>query len=128
MMDREEIVRRRRRLLCLGAGGLLVGMLYCILAFRGIGIPCLFYRVTGWQCPGCGNSRAALALLQLDPVAALGYNPLFPLEFFYLGWVLLHCCVRYLRGGTFGYKSRWIWLDWIILGLVLLWGPVRNLI
>ena len=107
---------------------LVLGGLYCILARRGIGIPCIFYTITGLQCPGCGNSRAALALLRLDIAEALGYNLLFPLEFFYILWVLFQCSRAYLSKGSFSYKPRWLWLDIGILALVALWGVVRNLI
>ena len=125
-MNRNEMVRRWRRVLLTGLAVLGLGAIYCGLALRGIGIPCLFHRVTGWQCPGCGNSRAVLALLRLDLGAALEYNLLFPLEFLYLGWVLFCCCRSYLRGGRFAYQPRRVWMDAGILCLVLIWGVVRN--
>ena len=37
---------------------------------------CVFHAVTGLPCPGCGTTRAALALLGGDPLAAFGFNPL----------------------------------------------------
>jgi len=40
---------------------------------------------TGWPCPSCGSTRAMLALSDLDPLAALGFNPLVTLSF--LGFV-----------------------------------------
>ena len=125
-MDDREKSRRWRSVLVLAALVALAGGIYCVLALRGLGIPCLFHRITGWQCPGCGNSRAALALLRLDLGAALGYNPLFPLEFGYLGWVILCCCRSYLRGGRFAYRPKAVWVDAGMLCLVLLWGVVRN--
>ena len=37
---------------------------------------CPFNAWTGWLCPLCGSLRAVHALLQGDPLVALGLNPL----------------------------------------------------
>lgn len=107
--------------------GFLIGLFY-LLARTGISIPCLFHKFTGLQCPGCGNSRAAIALLQLDIKAALQYNLLFPLEFGYLVWVYGFCCVKYLRGERFAYRPPVPAVDIMILITVIVWGVVRNMI
>lgn len=126
---KKPILTRRHRNLLLGAAALALAVAgFYILAQRGIGIACPFYRLTGLQCPGCGNSRAALALLRLDLPAAFGYNPMFLPEFFYLGWVLLHCSRSYLRSGRFAYKPPALWLDILLLAAILLWWLLRNLI
>ena len=38
--------------------------------------PCPFHAWTGLPCPGCGATRAVMALAGGDPVAALAWNPL----------------------------------------------------
>ena len=119
---------RLRNILLLSAGLLLLGGLYSFLAYHGLGLPCLFYQITGLMCPGCGNSRAALALLRLDFAAAWGYNPLFALEGFYLIWVYAHCCKSYLKGKRFSYSPPWPVLDTLILAAIVIWGIARNLI
>lgn len=35
---------------------------------------CIFYRITGWQCAGCGSQRMIHALLHGDIAAAWNYN------------------------------------------------------
>ncbi len=45
---------------------------------------CPVRRLTGWPCPGCGTTRAALAWAELDPAAAFAANPLAA-----AGWALL---------------------------------------
>ena len=108
---------------------LLAGVgLFFLLARLGYGIPCPLYTLTGFQCPGCGNSRAVVALLQLDFRGAISYNPLFPLEFFYIGWVLFFCSKSYLKGKPFAYHPPCPFMDILVLGLVVLWGIVRNLL
>lgn len=57
-----------------GLGGLSYLKLW--LPATGLAIPCLFREVTGHYCPGCGMTRACLALLELDPGQAFRYNPL----------------------------------------------------
>lgn len=126
-MKHKTLSHRRRNLLLAGAAAAAAAAVLFLLARQGIGIPCLFRLVTGFQCPGCGNSRAVLALLRLDLQAAFGYNYLFPLEFFYLGWVAFHCCKAYLRGNPFAYRPACPWLDIAVLTAVLLWWPLRNL-
>lgn len=39
-------------------------------------IPCLFRAITGLYCPGCGGTRAVLALLTGHPVKSFLYHPL----------------------------------------------------
>ena len=41
-------------------------------------IPCLFHELTGFYCPGCGGTRAVLALLAGHPVLSFLYHPLVP--------------------------------------------------
>lgn len=57
----------------LGAAGIVVGVYALLFA---LGITCPIKYVTGVSCPGCGMTRACLAMLRLDPGAALHYHPL----------------------------------------------------
>ena len=60
---------------------------YLAYAFlwRYFGLPCLFELAFGIPCPGCGMTRAALALLQLDFAAAFSYHPMiFAMPILYL--------------------------------------------
>jgi hypothetical protein len=41
-----------------------------------IGMPCPILTLTGWQCPGCGSTRALYSLLHGDPAKAFSMNPL----------------------------------------------------
>ena len=120
--------RRGMHVILLALGILCLAVLFSILARQGIAIPCLFRKITGLQCPGCGNSRAALALFRLDIKEALQHNLLFPLEFGYIAWVGIFCCVQYLRGKQFAYRPPFPAMDMGILIIVILWGILRNMI
>lgn len=63
--------RLRLKLLCIAGCAALVGIWYfCSL-------PCVLYALTGFPCPGCGMSRAWLAVLRLDLITAFRYHPMF---------------------------------------------------
>lgn len=47
---------------------------------------CQWVRTLGVNCPGCGGSRALLALWRLDFGAALYYSPALVYSFFLLLW------------------------------------------
>jgi hypothetical protein len=87
---------------------------------------CLFHRLTGWNCPGCGMTRALYALLHGEFRVALRDNAFFLLAL-------------PLAGG----RGGWLWIRkqmgrpaeafmptkylWIFLTLMMLFGVVRNL-
>ena len=102
-----------------------VGML--LLARNGIRIPCIFRKVTGLNCPGCGNTRAVVNLARGNILRGLSYNYLFPLEVFYLGWVFTVGSVQYIRTGQIGYRPPAPRIDVSILTAVVIWGVVRNI-
>jgi hypothetical protein len=37
--------------------------------------PCLFHKLTGFKCPGCGTQRAIHSILHLEIKQAFRYNP-----------------------------------------------------
>lgn len=100
--------------------------IFYLLAQHGISIGCPLYVHTGLRCPGCGNSRAAIALIEGNFITALNFNLLFPLEFGYLLRVLIKCSINYWCSNQFAYRPHHWWVDAIILGIVVLWGIIRN--
>ena len=86
---------------------------------------CLFRRLTGFYCPGCGNTRSVLALLHGDFLTSLRYN-ITPVV---LGTVL---GLLYAEGLTyvFGRYRKLLPRDsrfwWVVLSLMFLYFIVRN--
>lgn len=118
----------KRKLVVLGIslGILAVAALLVCLTYKGLRIPCLFHKLTGLLCPGCGNTRATMALLQLDFKAMLGYNLTYPLQILYVLRLYLVCAGNYIRVGRFAYRAKPDWIDISCLSLILIWTILRN--
>ena len=127
-MEKVEFRRRLCRVLLLTCGAAAAAAVYALLVKAGFGLSCPFYTLTGLQCPGCGNSRAAMALLRLDFAASFSHNPLFLPQIGYIAWVYLYSCVSYVKGKRFTYTPPVPALDIAFLIICLLWGVVRNFI
>lgn len=101
-------------------------VLFCL--YGDMMVRCPFKWATGYDCPGCGSQRAFRALLSGDLPEAWSYNRFLPFALLYLGAILVlplikrgvACKIyRYLTSAT---------AIWILLGAVILWWIVRNLI
>jgi len=51
-------------------------VLFCIFGIALTGSPCMLRTITGMPCPGCGLTRATLALFRLDAAEAFRDNPM----------------------------------------------------
>ena len=124
----DTLGKRWKKLVLVSAGIVGIGILLYILARLGYPIPCLFNKITGLSCPGCGNTRAVLALLRLDFSEMLRYNLLFPLEAGYLLWIYVISARRYLKNGGFSLVTPLPALDWCFLAALLIWWILRNIL
>ncbi|GAA1752349.1 DUF2752 domain-containing protein [Nonomuraea bangladeshensis] len=88
---------------------------------------CPFLWLTGLYCPGCGTLRSIHALAHLDPVAALGLNPLMvamiPFLLFWWGRWVVRAAQGRPRRTTLAHPA---WL-WAFLAVVVVYWIVRNL-
>ena len=87
---------------------------------------CLFHKVTGLNCPGCGGTRAAYELLHGRLLNALRDNALFILALAVLAgrgaWFTV-CRLRH-QPATLAVPPKALW--WF-LALTLVFGVLRNL-
>lgn len=89
---------------------------------------CLFYQLTGLQCPACGSQRAVHAALHFDFQSAFRYNPFMIVSMPYaLGIIFIS-----LINMPFAVKIRKILLHrisvYIYVTLYLAWWIIRNVI
>ncbi len=94
---------------------------------RGWGLPCLFRTLTGWLCPGCGMTHAAVALLRLDFRGAFACNALFPVYGAYGVWLTASTVRRYIRTGTVALPLRPLAVHLALFALALGYGVLRNI-
>jgi len=101
---------------------------YLFVQKTGMGIPCVFRRLSGFRCPGCGNTRAVTAYVHFRWKEGLRYNYLFPAE---LGFVLLlafSSTRRYLKTGVRRVETGNKRLDIGFLFVLMVWWVLRNLL
>lgn len=119
---------RRKRIVIITLLLCCAALLFLILALNGIAIPCVFNKLTGLYCPGCGNTHAAMSLARLDFASAFKYNPLFLPEFLYIAWVYLASAGSYIKGKGFSYRPPVPALDICLLVVIVVFCIVRNVI
>jgi Protein of unknown function (DUF2752) len=115
------------------AGGLGFSALY---ATTGVGLPCPFRAMTGWDCPLCGATRMGAALLHGDVLAALGYNPIALIGVLIVGILGVLWAVEAVGGPAarlprrLSQRLRDVRADhWLVVGLVVavVYTLARNL-
>jgi len=87
---------------------------------------CPFRLLTGWQCPGCGTTRACYELLHLDPIAAFKFNPLMVLTLPFIVYGFL----GFSKSALTGQPQRRVFIPsiylWAWLGLIVFFWVFRN--
>ncbi|HNF72486.1 MAG TPA: DUF2752 domain-containing protein [Chitinophagaceae bacterium] len=86
--------------------------------------PCVFKWITGYECPGCGSTRALYELLHGNILRSFQYNALFMSALIgaVLWWMLKeikHCPIP----GQLLQSPR-VWIVWILLFWLLRLGKV----
>ncbi len=104
-----------------------IGLAYAIfIHFTGLGIPCVFRKITGLKCPGCGVTHMCTALLRFDFRAAFDANPVVLCLLPVLFPLLIVQIVKYIRTGS---RKTTPVQNCIIIGaivILLIFGIVRN--
>lgn len=128
-----ELLRKKRSLRIViaaaAAAAALAGAVY--LYFHNphsYPLPCIFYSLTGFYCPGCGAGRASYSLLHGRFLDAFCYNPVMTAVLPLLGLYVAARVIDWaITGGN--HIDRKISVKFVagILVVVLLFGIVRNI-
>jgi len=120
---------RRRAVGRLTARIVLLGLAYALfIQCTGLGIPCVFRLVTGYHCPGCGMTHAAMALIHGQPKTAFRENPL---SLSVVPLLLLYGAYRaevYIRSARTDFRKWEIVFLGVLWVVVLAFWLLRNLL
>ena len=78
---------------------------------------CIWKRVTGIPCPGCGLSRGCVQVAHGHPVEAVKLNPLSPIVFLLMGARAIHVLIFCIFKRDMRNRIPW-WLAWKFYGSV----------
>ena len=88
---------------------------------------CLFYTLTGFECPGCGSLRATHRLLHGDLASAFRFNPLLVILAPVAGlWLSAYGLQRITGRKMWSSLTRPI-LAWALLAVGIAFGILRNI-
>jgi cell division protein FtsW (lipid II flippase) len=112
----------------IGAGVVCAAVLFLFdPAACGFFPPCVFHRLTGLWCPGCGSTRALHQLAHGHLSAAFDLNPLMVLMLPVLGCALVLLRVHRVTGKpSHAFIASPVWA-WLVLGCVAVFWILRNL-
>ena len=104
----------------------LITVLVMIVKINGIGIlhkmpPCAFNKVTGLYCPGCGGTRATIALFRGQIIRSFRFHPFVLYGSVVGGWFMISQTIQRISKDRIkiGMHFRPVYL-WIALAIVLI--------
>ena len=104
---------------------LLLGYYYLNKYFH-IGIPCLFYKITSFKCPGCGITRMLFSILKLDFKSAFFYNPVVFILLPFLTFYIFYQEYIYITKSKNKLKVP-EYVYYVIIIVLVLFGILRNI-
>lgn len=110
----------------------LITVLVMIVKINGIGIlhkmpPCAFNKVTGLYCPGCGGTRATIALFRGQIIRSFRFHPFVLYGSVVGGWFMISQTIQRISKDSIkiGMHFRPVYL-WIALAIVLVNWLVKD--
>lgn len=92
-------------------------------------LPCLFNRLTGLYCPGCGGTRSVISLIHGRPLTSIRYNPIVMYGVVIYAWYMISNTIEVLSKHTFKigmkYRDNYFWYG---LAIILIFCLVRNIL
>jgi hypothetical protein len=117
-----------RKLIITGLAGVVCLAYYSLLTFFNVGIPCLFHKITGLLCPGCGITRMILAILHLDFKSAFQYNSVIFVFSPVIIYFIIRLYISWLKSESYKLSLLENIVVYIMLIVLLIFGIIRNLI
>lgn len=119
--------KRLKKYLIMLAVGLTAGVIYFLLTQLGFAIPCIFRRITGFYCPGCGVTRMCINIIKLDFYSAFRSNSAI---FVIIPFLAVIFAVRTYSVLKYGIAKQKIWMTVIEITsiiILIIFGILRNI-
>ena len=106
-----------------------VGLLYYVsFRYLDISVPCVFRKLTGLYCPGCGLTRMCSAIIEGDLIAAFRYNPLCFVLFPFFVFLAVRYSILYVKNGKrLGCGKLDVIMLSVLVSLLLIFAVLRNI-
>lgn len=114
----------------LGAAAVLAGVTKGFPMQKKIfSLPCIFWELTGYYCPGCGGTRACAALFRGEIVRSFLCHPVVVYTAVVFAWYMISHTIEYLTRGRLavGMRYRDLYL-YLAAAIILIQWVVRNLL
>ena len=101
---------------------------YFLNKYTEFSVPCIFKKITGYDCPGCGVTRMVFAIIRLDFKKAFYYNPL---VFIYLPFIIFffgyndYLYIYNKKDKVISKIPNYVWI--ILIIITILFGIIRNI-
>lgn len=119
---------RAKRVAVFGGILLACGLLYGWLCVHtGVAVPCVFYQITGYSCPGCGVTRMCLNILKGNIPEAIRCNPALFFSLLPLLFVFADSIIRYIKNGERKLRRWQEIVLYIVIAVLLIHGVIRNI-
>lgn len=106
---------------------ILLGLTYGVFVnLTGLAIPCLFYKVTGLKCPGCGITHMCVALLYFDFSTAFHSNQVLFVTLPFAGILFLWHILEYVKKGIWKLNKVENILCYLYIVVLVGFGILRN--
>lgn len=93
------------------------GLFYKYIWLRFFNLPCVLSTFFGMYCPGCGGTRAVIALINGDIILSLWYHPFVLYAIIlYSAYMISNTIERLSKGKVCGIKFQ----DWYLYGALLI--------
>ena len=119
--------KRLKKYLIMLAVGLTAGVIYFLLTQLGFVIPCIFHRITGFYCPGCGVTRMCINIIKLDFYSAFRSNPAVFVIVPFLAIIFAVRAYSYLKYGTAKHEKWMTVIEITSLTILIIFGVLRNI-
>ena len=104
---------------------LLIGVSYfVIIKTTGLTIPCVFYSMTNFYCPGCGVTRMFLNISKFNFIDAFWCNPV--IFVLLILWLIISVCC-YIGKPKFIANSKFLYIMlYVSIFSLIIFGILRN--